>query len=1282
MKNRRTRFLFFLPVLFLVARESFQNADAQCVPKDGIRVAALLDEPANRALSLESMTVRDIAQRLFDATSLHLDDEGRFVDPSGAGVSLDSFSVLWIHTASTIPEASRFRSPDFLKSLQQFLDKGRGLLLTGTAVLLLEPLGYDTLQTEPLVFGNDRDQSGMQPTVPSHPIFTGLDWDRGVLWLSNVTYPCWSLFGTVKGRVLGVNPERRNAPHLEYSLEKGKLLAVPWHVGAMYDKAPRGHRHNFELLVSNMVRYLDDSLTVPASPRPKIEEEIEALDRAIRHLSESFGERYHGGEEFSNRLDAMRRNRRKSGDETTASLLDVLRREALLANPLLDFDRILLIRRGENQLGLPLNYHANTMLPKNGYDNRLVALSDWKTRDSTNATTLTVCEPENGNFLGDVDLHFEGERILFSSIDEHGHWRVFESNVDGSNLHKLPLIPDADVDCYDACYLPDDGVVFCSTACFAGVPCVNGDAATCNLYRYDRDGRIRQLTYEQDQDWCPTVLNSGRLLYLRWEYTDIPHAYSRILFHANPDGTNQTEYYGSGSYWPGSMFFAQPIPNHPTKFVAVVGGHHELPRMGDLVLFDPARGRRESDGAIQRIPGFGREVQPVMLDLPIERTWPKFLHPMPLDEHFFLVSSKPSPDKPWGIYLVDTFDNMVLIHEEPGFAMLEPIPLKKRPRPPVIPDRTDPERHDAEMFIANIYEGQGLPGVRKGTVKSLRLYSYQFSYQGMGAEPYSIGMDGPWDPRRILGTVPVYDDGSAYFTVPAYTPIAMQPLDEEGKAIQVMRSWITAMPGEVVSCIGCHEEQNSVVAPVSPKASRMQPSDIEPWYGPPRGFSFVREIQPVLDQYCTECHHEGNEQYPGIASFLDGPQMPLLEQGSYINEKSRFSRAYYELRRFVRTSTKEGTMQVPHPREYHADTTRLVQLLKQGHYGVEPDAEAWDRLVTWIDLNAPFHGNWRDIIQDDNPGLVKHQFARRHEMRRRYTGMNSLLDDDPNVESQAAILQPKDSGTIDATDKRNDTSTSEITAQARIAPFDSDTVVKIPLEDAVEIELVPIPSGESGKSYLMARTEITNRQYSVFDPKHDSRIEFGDFLHFSPGEMGWSLSHPEQPVVRVSWNDAMAFCRWLSEKTGKAITLPTEEQWEYAARAGTRSPLWYGTTETDFSPYANLSDVSNQQIDRFSWDGRAETLPAWRPAVPGVNDHSRISAAVGSYAANPWGLFDMHGNVSEWTTTPLSLEKPKRKIVKGGSWYDEPKRATITFRQDYLDEQPVYDVGFRIIVTD
>ena len=755
------------------------------------------------------------------------------------------------------------------------------------------------------------------------------------------------------------------------------------------------------------------------------------------------------------------------------------------------------------------------------------------------------------------------------------------------------------------------------------------------------------------------------------------------------------------------MFFAKPIPNDPNKFVAIIGGHHELPRMGDLVLFDTTLGRHENAGAVQRIPGRGREVVPQLLDLPIGRSWPKFLHPYPLDEHFYIVSAKPSPTQPWGVYLVDTFDNMVLICDEPGYAMFEPIPIKKTPVPPVIPDRIDLTRDDAEVLIANIYEGEGLRGVSPGTVKSLRVFSYQFSYRNMGAEPYSIGLDGPWDPRRIIGTVPVHDDGSAYFRIPALMPISLQPLDAEGKAVQQMRSWITAMPGEVVSCVGCHESQNASVPPTGARAAVSAPDEITPWYGPPRGFSFVREVQPVLDKYCVECHFTGNMQYPEIASFEDTPPKPLLDTSNYINVKSRFSNSYYELRRFVRAQTKEGTMQVPYPREYHADTSRLVQLLLKGHYNIELDAEAWDRIIVWIDLNAPFHGNWRDIIADDDPELVRHQFERRHEMRRRYAGTESLLDDDPNVDYPAAALAVlTELGVRVTSNSKLHTPNSQLpdTSIDTTAPvvFDDKRIgetMTLPLGDGVDLELIYIPAGRFvmgqehsfpderpqlvtiEKPFFTARTEITNEQFALFDPTHDSRIEFGDFMHFSPGEQGWSLSHPTQPVVRVSWERAVEFCVWLSQKTGKKVTLPTEAQWEYAARAGANSdmPFWYGTLDTDFSPYANLSDISNQRISDFGWLDRSNTIPAWRPADARFNDHSRVSASVGSYAPNPFGLFDMHGNVSEWVAdTPTNA--PGRRTVKGGSWYDPPHRARTAFKQHYLAEQQVFDVGFRVIV--
>ena len=229
------------------------------------------------------------------------------------------------------------------------------------------------------------------------------------------------------------------------------------------------------------------------------------------------------------------------------------------------------------------------------------------------------------------------------------------------------------------------------------------------------------------------------------------------------------------------------------------------------------------------------------------------------------------------------------------------------------------------------------------------------------------------------------------------------------------------------------------------------------------------------------------------------------------------------------------------------------------------------------------------------------------------------------------------------------------------------------------------------KAFWMGRFEVTNEQFAVFDPSHASGLAHGDYIQFSPGERGWTLSRPRQPVVRVSWKEAMAFCRWLSAKTGRRVTLPTEAQWEYACRAGTATPLSYGMPDSDFSRFANLSDATHQAIDRFGWSGRAQVIPPWRPADTRFNDHSRVSAPVGTYAPNPWGLHDMHGNVAEWT---LSAYRPYpyreddgrnhpggdgKRVVRGGSWYDRPDRCRSAFRQAYLPEQGVYDVGFRIV---
>lgn len=1024
------------------------------------------------------------------------------------------------------------------------------------------------------------------------------------------------------------------------------------------------------------------------------------LRLAVTDLIATYGEKYPRGPAYLKRLGELEEQLHPltawTATDSPAALQRLealaqeatqLQRTALLSNPLLNFDRLLLIKRGEGNLGLPANWQSNCALSPTGYDNEIAMLA----MKDLQSPLQTLYRPEGGKFVGDVDLHFDGNRLLFSSIGGNGRWHLFEMRIDGGEGCSLPrqVTPEdpPDVDYYDACYLPDGDILFCSTASFTGVPCVFGSSHVATLYRMKPDGTgIRQLCFEQDHDWCPTLLHDGRVLYSRWEYTDTPHSNTRLLFTMNPDGTEQMAYYGSNSPWPNAIFYARPIPGHPTQVVGIVSGHHGDARMGELVIFDPGRGRSEANGVVQRIPGYGKKVEPIFRDQLTTGQWPKFLHPYPLSEKYFLVSCQPTPQSPWGLYLVDVFDNLTLLREEPGYALLEPLPLRPTKRPPIIPNRVLPDQTEALVYLADVYEGPGLQGIPRGTVKRLRVFTYHFAYHDMGGLLGVVGLDGPWDIKRVLGAVPVEEDGSAFFRVPANTPLSVQPLDAEGKALQLMRSWMTAMPGEVLSCGGCHESSNTSIPARPSLAIRKPPAEIQPWYGPTRGFSYPREVQPVLDRYCVSCHDgrsamdlRGSERIQDFASVTPGTAGSL---------GGKFSVSYANLHRFVRRPGIESDYHLLTPMEFHADTTELVQLLQKGHYGVQLDADSWDRLITWIDLNTPYHGTWGEAAHD--PGL---QRQRRRELRRLYAG----IDEDPEA-IPAVPAGPMASRIPAALSAIRHSPKPVRPPQAADAPnlqAAAEEVVQrtVDLGNSVALDLVLIPAGEFilgdgeetpfrrvwiAEPFWMGRCEVSNEQFARFDPHHDSHIEDKNAYQF--GVHGYPVNQPRQPVVRVSYQQAQAFCRWLSERTGETFGLPTEEQWEYACRASTVTPFFYGDLDADFSPFANLADA---KLREFASDPYTVDTPLtnptpyddWIPKDPRFNDGGLVAMPIGSYRPNPWGLCDMHGNVWEWTCT----EQKGRMIVRGGSWRDRPYRCTASFRLSYPPYQRVFNVGFRVV---
>ncbi len=972
-----------------------------------------------------------------------------------------------------------------------------------------------------------------------------------------------------------------------------------------------------------------------------------------------------------------------------------LQREILLRNPLLDFDTVLLVKRHVKNLGLPVNFHGLSFERRDGYDNEIVTLS------LKEGTMQPIWRPGKDAYVGEVDLHFDGRRLMFTTLDANQRYQIHEINADGTGLRQISKSDHADIDSYDSIYLPDERIIFSNTSGFHGVPCHDGKGDVANLHMMNPDGTgIRRLCFEQDHDWYPVMLPNGRVMYLRWEYTDSAHYFSRILMHMNPDGTDQKELYGSNSYWPNAMFYARPLPGKSNQFVAIVSGHHGVQRAGQLFVFDGAKGRQEDTGVVQQIPGHGKTFKGKIKDALVDGKWPQFLHPYPLSDKYFLVAGKMAQDAPWGLYLVDVFDNMQLLKQVDGYALFEPIPLRKTPRPPVIPDRVDLTSRTATCFIQDIYEGKGLRGVPRGAVKQLRLFQYEYGYRMMGGH-YLVGMESGWDVRRIIGTVPVHEDGSSAFVIPANTPVAIQPLDEEGRALQQMRSWLVGMPGEVVSCVGCHESQDQAAPPKLTTAANRAPCVPAPWHGPTRGFSFEREIQPVLNRHCVGCH-DGKEDRPNFA-----PSTERLGKGGQI---AGFSPAYWALHPYVRRNGPEGDYHVLTPLEFHANTSELVQMLEKGHHNVKLDPEGWDRLVTWIDLNAPYFGTWSEV------GTVPGNSARR---RREMKELYSLVVEDVEATSRVAdypqtFLKPEKE-TEDKTPVPEAAGwpfTAERAGEMQTASGAED--MRLPLGDGITMSLKRIPAGTFvmgtpggppderplaavtiRKPFWIGATEVSLAMYKQYDPKHGNG--FYDMHYKDQVKPGYDMDDPELPVIRVSWDQARGFCRWLSGKTGKRVTLPTEAQWEWACRAGTASPLSFGAVTADYGKHANAADVTmklaavkgvNPQPIRNPdqyWD--------YLPKDANVNDGVLHLAPVDGYLPNAWGLKNMHGNVAEWTADAyrpypcneddnLSEDTPARRVVRGGSWNERIKHCTSSRRIPYPQWQRVYNVGFRVVVED
>lgn len=244
----------------------------------------------------------------------------------------------------------------------------------------------------------------------------------------------------------------------------------------------------------------------------------------------------------------------------------------------------------------------------------------------------------------------------------------------------------------------------------------------------------------------------------------------------------------------------------------------------------------------------------------------------------------------------------------------------------------------------------------------------------------------------------------------------------------------------------------------------------------------------------------------------------------------------------------------------------------------------------------------------------------------------------------------------------------------------------------VELELVWIPPGtftmgspydEEGRSinegpqhevtlagFWMARYEVTNGQYRRYDAHHHSG-----------GYLGQTLDTDNQPVVNVSWEDAMAFCAWLSTRTGESCGLPSEAQWEYACRAGSDTATPWGMLDDATGDYANVADRTAQA----AW-------PDWE-SLDTADGHD-VSADIGSFKPNSYGLHDMIGNAAEWCAdwydaeyyrmspeeAPGGPASGSARVYRGGSWYDYPLGCRSANRDAAAPDHRHCSIGFRVAI--
>jgi len=541
----------------------------------------------------------------------------------------------------------------------------------------------------------------------------------------------------------------------------------------------------------------------------------------------------------------------------------------------------------------------------------------------TGAQRVLLSDDTGG--VRDPQVHYDGEWIIFSyrpGGEENYH--LYQIKRDGSGLRQLT---DGPYDDLEPSYLPDGDIIFCSSRCKRWVNCWLTPVAT--MYRCGPKGDdIRPVSANIEHDNTPWPLPDGRILYTRWEYIDRSQVHYHHLWAMNPDGTAQMTWFGNLE--PGVLMIdAKPVPGSKRAVVVFSPGHGRKEHAGRLAIVDPANGPDQQQ-SIRWLTKGG-----------------DYRDPWAFSDDLVLAAK----DTQLILCEGEGKETIVLAlsneQKKAGKWIHEPRPLVGREREAVIADRTDTADASGYLMLMDAHLGRNMGGVKKGEIKDLLVIESlpkPINYTG-GMEPLSYG--GTFTLERVLGTVPVEADGSAYFAVPARRSVFFVALDEHGKAIKRMQSFTSVEPGEVQSCVGCHEHRTQAPPPLSkiaPIAAQREPSKIRKFRNVPDVFDFPRDIQPLLDRHCVECH---NTDRPDGGMILTGDRGPM------------YSHSYFCLtiaRQFAdgRNAAKSNYP----PRALGSGGAPMLKMFEGGHYDVKASPQELLTLRLWLDTGAPYPGTY------------------------------------------------------------------------------------------------------------------------------------------------------------------------------------------------------------------------------------------------------------------------------------------------------------------------------------